>query len=47
MSDTVNLLTCRTAVDRAEPDNQKIRPCFVPAPVIDDETYFDPDARER
>ncbi|MCR5475013.1 MAG: dienelactone hydrolase family protein [Lachnospiraceae bacterium] len=45
--DTVNLLTYRTAVDWAEPDNQKIRPCYVLAPVIDDETYFDPDARDK
>ena len=38
--DTENLLTYRTAVEWAEPDNQKIRPCYVIAPVIDDNTYY-------
>ena len=38
--DTSNLLTYRTAVDWAEPDNQAVRPCYVIAPVIDDDTYY-------
>ncbi len=38
--DTNNLLTYRTAVEWAEPENQAARPCYVLAPVIDDETYF-------
>ncbi len=38
--DTENLLTYRTAVEWAEPENQKIRPCYVIAPVIDDNIYY-------
>ncbi len=38
--DTSNLLTYRTAVEWAEPENQKKRPCYVIAPVIDDQTYY-------
>ena len=38
--DTNNLLTYRTAVEWAEPENQKVRPCYVIAPVIDDKTYY-------
>ncbi|MCR5107794.1 MAG: hypothetical protein K6B28_06490, partial [Lachnospiraceae bacterium] len=45
--DTDNLLTYRTAVEWAEPDNQKLRPCYVLAPVIDDRTYYSPSGRDR
>ncbi len=38
--DTENLRTYRTAVEWAEPENQEIRPCYVIAPVIDDNTYY-------
>ena len=38
--DTSNLLTYRTAVEWAEPENQAARPCYVIAPVIDDATYY-------
>lgn len=38
--DTSNLLTYRTAVEWADPENQKVRPCYVIAPVIDDSTYY-------
>ena len=38
--DTENLRTYRTAVEWAEPENQKVRPCYVIAPVIDDNTYY-------
>lgn len=44
--DTNNLLTYRTAVEWADPDNQKVRPCFVLAPVIDDQTYFSEKGRD-
>ena len=36
--DTSNLLTYRTAVEWAEPENQKVRSCYVLAPSIDDKT---------
>lgn len=39
-SDTDNLLTYRTAVEWAEPENQKQRPCYVVAPIITDKLYF-------
>ncbi len=45
--DTDNLLTYRTAVDWAEPENQEVRPCYVIAPVIDDKTYFVENARAK
>ena len=45
--DTNNLLTYRTSVEWAEPDNQKVRPCYVLSPVIDDMIYFDPDGRDK
>lgn len=45
--DTNNLLTYRTSVEWAEPDNQKVRPCYVLSPVIDDQTYFDPAGRDK
>ena len=45
--DTNNLLTYRTSVEWAEPDNQKVRPCYVLSPVIDDRTYFDPNGRDK
>ena len=45
--DTNNLLTYRTSVEWAEPENQKVRPCYVLSPVIDDHTYFDTDGRDR
>lgn len=45
--DTDNLLTYRTAVDWAEPENQKKRPCTVIAPVIDDGIYVSDAARSR
>ncbi len=38
--DTENLLTYRTAVEWADPENQTVRPCYVIAPVIDDNTYY-------
>ncbi len=44
--DTNNLLTYRTAVEWAEPENQEIRPCFVLAPVIEDEIYFPAKGRD-
>ncbi len=44
--DTNNLLTYRTAVEWAEPENQKERPCFVLAPVIEDNTYFPAKGRD-
>ena len=44
--DTNNLLTYRTAVEWAEPENQQVRPCYVLAPVIDDETYFTEKGRD-
>ena len=43
--DTDNLLTYRTAVEWAEPENQKVRPCYVLAPVIKDEYYFEASSR--
>lgn len=45
--DTSNLRTYRTAVDWAEPDNQKKRPCYVIAPVIDDMDYFREEIRDE
>ena len=45
--DTRNLLTYRTAVDWAEPENQKKRPCYVIAPTIDDMVYYLPDKRDK
>ena len=45
--DTNNLLTYKTAVEWAEPENQKVRPCYVLAPVIEDDMYFDADSRDR
>ncbi len=45
--DTNNLLSYRTAVEWAEPEDQKVRPCYVIAPSIDDGTYFDPDGRDK
>lgn len=44
--DTNNLLTYRTAVEWAEPENQAKRPCLVLAPVIDDKTYFSVKGRD-
>ncbi|MCR4807408.1 MAG: hypothetical protein K5857_07000 [Lachnospiraceae bacterium] len=38
--DTDNLLTYRTAVAWAEPENQLKRPCYVIAPIIDDQAYY-------
>ena len=43
--DTNNLLTYRTAVAWAEPKNQEIRPCYIMAPVIPDDKYFNAGAR--
>ncbi|MCR4674916.1 MAG: alpha/beta hydrolase, partial [Lachnospiraceae bacterium] len=45
--DTNNLLTYRTAVEWAEPDNQALRPCYVLAPVIDDTTYYSASGRDK
>ena len=45
--DTNNLLTYRTSVEWAEPENQKVRPCYVLSPIIDDNTYLDTDGRYR
>ena len=45
--DTKNLLTYRTAVDWAEPENQKKRPCYVIAPTIDDMVYYRADKRDE
>ena len=45
--DTKNLLTYRTAVDWAEPENQKKRPCYVIAPTIDDMIYYRADKRDE
>ena len=45
--DTENLLTYRTAVEWAEPDSQRIRPCTVLAPVIPDTYYFSDMGRAR
>jgi len=39
-SDTDNLLTYRTAVEWAEPENQAVRPCYVIAPIITDKLYY-------
>lgn len=38
--DTHNLLTYRTAVEWAEPENQQVHPCYVIAPVIEDQAYI-------
>ncbi|MCR4690008.1 MAG: hypothetical protein K5739_01510 [Lachnospiraceae bacterium] len=46
-SDTANLLTYRTAVEWAEPENQKKRPCYIVAPVIDDATYYTAPGRDK
>ena len=46
-SDTENLLTYRTAVEWAEPENQEKRPCYVIAPVIDDKTYYSDKGRDE
>lgn len=43
--DTSNLLTYRTAVEWAESENQAVRPCYVIAPSVPDEMYFDPKGR--
>ncbi len=45
--DTSNLLTYRTAVEWAEPENQEVRPCYVLAPSVDDGTYFKEDGRDK
>ncbi len=45
--DTNNLLTYKTAVEWAEPENQKVRPCYVLAPVIEDAMYFDASSRDK
>ncbi len=45
--DTKNLLTYRTAVDWADPENQKKRPCYVIAPTIDDMIYYRADKRDE
>ena len=45
--DTANLLTYRTAVDWAEPENQAARPCTVIAPVIDDGMYIGDSTRSK
>ncbi len=45
--DTSNLLTYRTAVEWAEPENQAKRPCYVIAPVIGDEEYYETSGRDR
>ncbi len=45
--DTSNLLTYRTAVEWAEPENQAVRPCYVLAPSVDDGTYFREDGRDK
>ena len=45
-SDTDNLLTYRTAVEWAEPENQAVRPCYVIAPVVDDNTYYTAGGRD-
>ena len=46
-ADTQNLLTYRTAVEWAEPENQEKRPCYVIAPVIDDQAYYTEQGRDR
>ncbi len=45
--DTNNLLTYRTAVEWAEPENQAVRPCYVLAPSIPDNLYYDPESRKK
>ena len=45
--DINNLLTYKTAVEWAQPDNQAKRPCYVIAPVIDNDTYTDPEGRDK
>lgn len=45
--DTSNLLTYKTAVEWAEPENQKVRPCYVLAPVINDQDYFNITSRDK
>ena len=45
--DTNNLLTYKTAVAWAEPENQAKRPCYVLAPVIEDKPYFQAASRDR
>jgi predicted peptidase len=45
--DTNNLLTYKTAVEWAEPENQKVRPCYVLAPVINDKDYFNATSRNK
>ena len=45
--DTENLLTYRTAVHWAEPDQQAAHPCVVLAPVIESALYFSDPARTK
>ena len=45
--DTENLLTYRTAVAWAEPENQAARPCAVIAPIIPDALYTSEFARSK
>lgn len=45
--DTQNLLTYRTAIPWAEPENQAVRPCVVIAPTIPDQLYTSEFARSR
>lgn len=45
--DTENLLTYRTAIPWAEPENQAARPCTVIAPTIPDQVYTSEFARSK
>ncbi len=45
--DTSNLLTYRTSVAWAEPENQAVRPCYIISPVIQDANYFNPISRDH
>ena len=45
--DTENVSGCRIASEIAEPENQKTRPCFVLAPVMEDSIYLSLSEREK
>lgn len=45
--DTNNLRAYRTSVAWAEPEAQKVRPCYVISPVIEDNDYYVSSARDR
>ncbi len=45
--DTENVSGCRIASELAAPENQKPRPCFVLAPVMEDSIYLSLSEREK